>query len=250
MSIAKPKLFWPLVIDGTNDALVANDGSSDATVHIVHATYLSAVLLGIAVQTALNTKLPGNLVTVSADGIFHITWTGPFTLRHTGFTAASVLGFFTISDNVSIDDGTGIGNHYYIDATYQHPNGWYHSTAVQVDSLPIRMRDMNISTRTVAGQAKYIIEGENQNRTMTVAYVQPERTYIAYENGSSTLNRAFERFWQDGYARFRYWPDASVEGSSVDLQFDMDSMKVFQPVRMTKNKGLYQIPLTCWLYTP
>lgn len=238
-AIAKPKIFWPLVIDGTNDTIKANDGSSTWSVIIAHATYTTPASLSAAIQTAFQTHFAGMVVTIT-DGIFSFVWTGPWTLKclTAGFTALTVIGCFATVDKAS-SNSTVLGD-------ICHQNGWYNSHAVDTDSLNIQDRSMNIVTRAVTGQVKYIVEATLVSRMLVFSYLEPERTYLIYEKNSDP--RSLERVWRDAYQKFEYFPDASDDVTHYTLQLDLETTRKYAPVRMYRNKALYTVTFNVWLF--
>lgn len=244
MSIVKPKVFWPLTISASNrNIAIRLTGSTQYTATIATGTYYSAESLRAAIQTAIQAVGGGavfNLLTVTVDATGHFVFTESFGMAFSfdwnrgGFTnsAVSVLGFLAINYDSA-------GNPAVVTAPKQHPNGWYGPCAVEFDSLPIRDREADTITTALSGQNKIITENELSRRKIILAYLPPEKTYLAY--ATSDANQPLENWWADGRARFRYWPDGTVEATYYDYVLDMDSMKKFEPERMYKQKALYRI---------
>ena len=243
MSIALPKVFWPIVIDGSNQIVIITSGGGDRTAAIATGTYYSAVTLAAALQVAIraaHASLSAATVAVSATGYFSITNGTTFTVKVTSgsFAAATatLLGFGT--SDVTDTGGT-------VTAPYQHGNGWYSDVAVRTDSLTIRDRSMTAKTRAESGQTKTIYSTELSSRELGFAYLKPEKTYQGYEATTYT-NQAIERWWADGADRFRYWPDGTVEATYVDLVLDLETSTKFQPKRQYVKKALYELTFKCW----
>lgn len=246
MSVIKPKVYWPLVIGATNcNVAIKQTGSTTYTAAIAQATYTSAVGLAAAVQTAIRAVGGGavfNNMVVSVDATGHFVFTDlidvAFTLdwNRGGFTnpASSALGFFALA----VASSAGI-----VTAPFQHSNGWYSDVAPRKDTLPIRVKENDTVTVALSGQTKFVTESELSKRMVSFQYLKPEKTYIAYEDGSTTNNQAIERWWQDGRARFRYWPDGLTEGTSYDYVLDQDFITQFTPDRMYDHKALYALEI-------
>lgn len=246
MSIVKPKVYWPLVISASNrNIAIRLTGSTQYTATIATGTYLSAELLRAAVQTAIAAVGGGavfNLMAVTIDSTGHFVFTDAFSTfsfdwNRGGFTnsAVSILGFFALNYDSA-------GSPKTLTAPKQHSNGWYGPNAVEDDTRNIRDREANTVTTSLDGQNKFISENEVIRREISLHFLPPEKTYIADETGNNG-GQAIENWWADGYARFRYWPDAATEGTWADYVFNMETMKQFQPERMNKHKALYRIKI-------
>lgn len=243
MAIPKPRVFWPLTITATNGKVYFARGGTDFTGTIAAGTYLSPSDLATAVAAAMNALDGGNVyvVTVTSDGLFTVSGTFAFELRW-GFlanSAASALGWFSV-DTVSSVTQT---------ANFQHVNGWYSPVAVRRDSEPLYEQENSVVTVALAGQSVFHGENELERRELVFDYLPPERTRITSEGGGANNNRAIERWWRDGRARFRYWPDGAQDGVSYDYFLDLDSLKKFEPARMD-TKALYAVTLKLRRYVP
>lgn len=236
MSIAKPKVFWPLTVTAANRTIkLSINGTGGFTATIATGTYYSAVTLGVAVKAALDALASGVFtVTPSATGHFVISINaGSFTLEWSNVlaTAYAILGWTAV-------DTTDAAS---LTATNQHPNGWYSDVAARFDSLPIRDRSADVVTVTSAGQTKFISEVELARREIRFQFLKSYKTFIQYE--TTHVNEALERWWQDGQARFRYWPDGTVEGTSNDYVFDVETIREFLPARQQDKKAIYDVRL-------
>lgn len=245
MSIALPKVFWPIVITGANQIVVITSGGGDRTAAIAVATYYSAVELAAALQVAIraaHASLSAATVAVSATGYISITNGTAFTVKVTDVTftdeTATLLGFGT----ADVASSGGV-----VTAPYQHGNGWYADVAIRTDSLTIRDRSMTAKTRAESGQTKTIYSTELSSRELGFAYLKPEKTFEDYEATTYT-NQAIEHWWADGADRFRYWPDGTVEATYVDLVLDLETSSKWQPKRQYVKKALYELTFKCWGY--
>jgi hypothetical protein len=249
MTIALAKMFWPLTINSSNrNIAIRQTGSTQYTATIATNTYLSAESLRAAVQTAIQAVGGGAVfnnmaVTVNSVGKFVFTDSldpaFSFDWNRGGFTnsAVSILGFYALNY-----DSAGVPK--VVTAPKQHTNGWYADVATIDDSLPIRDREADTVTVALSGQTKFITESELTQRKLVFGHLKPEKTYIAYETGD-LANQAIENLWANGRARFRYWPDGSVEATSYDYVLDLDTIKKFAPRRQFRKKALYEVMLGC-----
>lgn len=235
MSIIKPKVFWPITIDSTNRVIPFHEATAgNLSCNIATGTYLSAVLLAAAIQTAMraaHANVNALNVTVSTAGLFTFVNATAIKFRWSVTTNSVylILGY-TAVDTSPATTQTAIN---------QHKNGFYSTVATADDTLPIRDTSMDVVTRTVAGQTKFLAEQELTKRRLVFRWLNPEKTYIAFE--STYVNQAIERWWADGKARFRYWPDGLTEGTSLDYVFDLETIMEFKPKRQKTNKGIYEV---------
>lgn len=253
MSIAKPRLFWPLVIDASNQVITFVQGGT-INAAVAASTYIDSDALVSAIASALAATgaAPGLVVAISSDGVISISLSLPWTLKCTaGSFTAYWIGVNSAADIVALGAGP-----YTVTCAFQVSNSWYSSNAVREDSLVIRDRGMNVVTRAQSGQTKFITQDELSNRILKFSYNKPERTYKQYEglsnasDAATKYNRAIERLWENGYSRFRYWPDGSASAVYSDLVLDSDTLKQFAPSRMYTKKALYEFTLKCWGYVP
>lgn len=243
MTIPKVKVFWPLTIDATNnkvDYRLAAD-VADRTATIASATYLSIDLFIVALKAAMDAVGGGVTFTITADdstGVLTFVASGgtSFTLRFgSGVSGALqpylLLGFFALNTA-----STGLT----LTAPKQHGNGWYAPTAIQRDSRNVTEAANDVVTVTVAGQSKSISETRLTVRTVQFHFLDPAYTFIADE-GTNDVGRAVENWWLYGRAKFRYWPDSTVEGTSEDYFFDGEVVSEFAPERQFAGKEVYRI---------
>jgi hypothetical protein len=259
MSIARPKVFWPLTVTTANRAVKVNDGGGSVTVNIATGVYLSADLLAAALESALNAALPGATVSVTdilttsgVAGLFKIHWDAPFTLEFSGpiaNSAAGLLGFASVNQVTTNNAALySVLNPYGVISNGQHINGWYSDVAPAKDSLPIRNAEMNTVTRSVSGQTKFLSEVEVVERAIKFQFLSAAKTYSVFNQTSALTNQALENWWANGFARFRYWPDSTVEGTANDYVLDLETRRSFQPTRQFTQTGLYEIELKFWGY--
>lgn len=241
MSIKKPKVFWPVVLTSANNSIIINDGGTSWTMTVAAGTYFGAADLAAAIQTAIAGHFGSSTVTVSATGHFVFTWTAGFTLKCAttpSLQCFTILGF-TAVDVPSVANAVTCAN--------QHQNGWYAPVAVSNDSIPIRNRDMDTVTRSMAGQTKFITETELAERAISLMWLPPEKTLISYATGVN-INQALEQWWQDGRARFRYWEDATADLSFADYVLSQKTIANWTAQRQLTRKALYKMDLTFWGY--
>lgn len=240
MAIPLPKVFWPLIIDATNNKVYWREGgATERTATIASATYYSAKDFFDAIITAMNASATGTTFAHTfPDGILTITATlGPawrFSWGVSVVNAAYILmGYFATNTADAVTQA----------APYQHSNGWYSPVAVFDDSKPRYEVPNGAVLLTMGGQSAMFEENELNYREVQFKYLSPERTYQYKEGSSSNINRAIERWWRSGRARFRYWEDASVEGTYEDYSFDFVTIveNGFKPVRMYRGKEVYEL---------
>lgn len=242
MSIPLPKVFWPLTITSANNKIPIRyaGGASFATASIAVATYYSAATFRAAVEAALQTAVPalGFTVTVSSVGIFSFfgsaAWTFEWATSPTEIAAAN-LGFNTGADSASSGNA--------ITANHQHKNGWYARVAAAADDSIIDRRG-DRQTVAMSGQNKRVQEVELTRRVMTFQFTEAAHTFTASESGT-TVNAAAQRWWSEGAGRFRYWPDAATEGTSVDLHLSEETIVEFKPRRQFSGRALYEFQMEC-----
>lgn len=275
MAIIRPKFFYPLVINTSNRGIVINVGAGDVTVNIATGTYASAEALRAAVETAVQTVSATMRVYLSvyrrqADASFYATdRSGRFIFDNddagvsfslkagdVAFTSYLVLGFFALTYTSSQQSfsaqraGGGlqaVASDFIVAAPHQHMNGWYPEGPAERDSLPIRDRSMDVMTRAVAGQTKTVLETELGEREWRWSFVEGRKVYRDFE-GSSNPNESFERLWDTGYDKFRFFPDELSEGSYVDYSLTMEGIRRFEPGRQFVRRGLYQFTMNAWKY--
>lgn len=247
MSILKPRIFWPMNLLTGEHAIIANDGATTSSGTIVAGLYLTPEDFADAVQTALQTRLPGCTVTVGATGRITIEWNSAFTMKFGTSPSTqpyTKLGFFAV-DAASVMISVSV---HRVVSPKQHENGFYLEQAVKSDSNPQRDTSMDVVTRNVAGQTKFVNEAELSNRKITFAYLPPEKVYAAYASGNGYVNQAFETFWINGKAKFRYWEDAATLLAPVDYVLGDTAVKGFAPTRQLTQKALYLMELVFWAY--
>lgn len=271
MSVVRPKFFWPKVITASNKGIRINNGVSDATVNIAEGTYYSAESLRAAVETAIQTHLATAKVYITVQnsaysesdrsGKFFFVDTSLASWQllagHANFTSYDILGLYALTYSAASKTayvqraGTGAGvesGTKCIVAPNQHVNGWYPEVPPYEDTLPIRDRGMNVQTRSVAGQAKSLLETEVIERRWLFRFLAAHKTYQDFESNNTRLNEAVERLWANGYDRFRYFPDELSESNSLDYVLSAEAMKSFEPVRQFPKKALYEYVLEAWKY--
>lgn len=273
MAIIRPKFFYPLVINSSNQGIVINAGGGDVTVNIANATYTSAEALRAAIEAALVPVLASMKVYLSVytrqtgsglyatdkSGMFLFNSGGvAFTLKAgaAGFNSYLALGFYALTYNSAAQSFTGqrnaggleaVSGTHIIAAPTQHQNGWYPQGPAEKDSLPIRDRDMSVTTRAVAGQAKTINEAELGERSWLFSFVEGRKVYRDFET-TANLNESFERMWDTGYDKFRFYPDELSEAGGLDYSFTMEALRRFEPERQFARRGLYRFTLNAWKY--
>lgn len=131
-------------------------------------------------------------------------------------------------------------------SNYQHQNGWYAERPVVNDTgdLPVYERAL---ARALGGQTYALDFGTRYDRAIGLAMVADYKSWKANE-GVSHVNEALERLFDNGWMRFRWWPDASVEATYEDLVLDAETAKRMPRNRLSPAKALYSFSLGCWKY--
>jgi len=238
----KPKVFWPLTIDATNNKLNFREAGdvADRIGTIASATYYSMDTLLAAIKSAMDAVSavadPWFLTLDDSTGlVFFSSSNGTdFTIK---FTAANnpytELGFFAV-DYASTAD--------VVTAPYQHKNGWYPHTAVKKDTRNMFEEPNSVTTISVNGNSKSIQETTLTVRELEFHFLDKEWVFMADEGSTTYVNRAMERWWRYGRGRFRYWPDGATEGTYADYFLDGSVIEEgFKPERMYIGKEVYRI---------
>lgn len=253
MAIITPKFFWPWDATGKTTVRLWN-GTTVVSGTVSAVSYLSAALLAAALQTALQTAgFTGMLVTVTSTGRFRFAWGTPFEFRGgDGLnTMANHIGFFSLT-TASVNDATKYGGAtpHGVEASFQHVNGWYPPLPPRSDTLDMRDRSSNVTTRSMTGVTRQVIEPELTERMLTFSWLPPEYTFKAYEGSTTFKNAAVENMFENGWGKVRMFPDATLETGYADYLFSQDAMRRFAPKRMYQKKALYEYELELWGYVP
>lgn len=242
MTIAKPKVFWPLTVDAANNKINFRElgDVSDRVATIASATYYSMDSLLAAIKTAMDAvALASDPWTITLDDVTGLvtflaaggtSFTLKFTVANQPYTE---LGFFAL-DTAS----SGLT----LTAPYQHKNGWYPHTAVKKDSRDMYEEPNSVVTVSVSGAMKSISEAVLTLREVEFHFLDKEWIFMADEGATTYVNRAMERWWRYGRGRFRYWPDATVEATYTDYVLDASVIEGgFKPERMYTGKEVYRV---------
>jgi hypothetical protein len=245
MALPLPKAFWPLTISaGVNDKIDFNRGGVKVAT-IAAATYYSAALLAAAVVTALEAAdaTPVWACSVSATGRVTISaGATSFTLLFsTGANAATsarhVLGFGVV-DTASATSATG---------QYQHQNGWYAPEPVVDDTLDLPAYECAAS-RSLGGQTYALDFATLYDRVIALAFLPATKVWKDLEG--TAVNEAIQRLWDDGWMRFRWWADATVEATYGDYVMSPDTRKALPRDRLSSGNPLYALKVKLWKYAP
>lgn len=235
MAIPKPKVFWPIVIGNTNKYIDLLHNTFIRQAVIAVGTYYSATSLAAAVESALNAVSGGGFffVTVDAQGVVTIrNDTAAFTLKWSSGAQAANSARYLLGWYAADAPSTGGSPNHIATAPRQHSNGWYSPVAVRRDSKDFTEDANSVQTVSQAGQNKSLTGPRHTWRELTFAKLPATHTRIADDTDTVDGRRAIENWWLTGRARFRYWPDASVEGTSADYFFDTKSLEEFAPSRL------------------
>lgn len=235
MSFALPKVFWPLAITTANQAVYFSQSGTDYTANIAPATYYSAADLVTAVVAAMN-AVGGHAGTfsasVSATGVLTIANASAFILRWTFTTssAASLLGY---------TDGTDTSSATSQVAAAGLSHGWWSPLAPQTDSQTFYETPDTQVTMAVGGQNRTLEETDFGRRDIVFNWL-PQANAITDGLSGMAVRTAIESWWRFGKGRFRYWPDATVEGTSIDYFLDSETVLNGMAItRTTPSKAIY-----------
>lgn len=249
MSIPLPKVYWPRTVSGLNNRIPVRYSGVTYNANLATVvTHYSAETLRAAVLTALNSVLPALGWTVSLDLVFpgslSIFANSAFALwwaSSPSSIANEHLGFY------SGFDVSSSGNR--IDSPFQIANAFYPSVAVANDTRDTKERTADRITVAMSGQTKRIVETELVKRAVTFQFEAKEKTFRELESGTK-INAAADRWWGDGAARFRYWPDRTVEATYGDYTIEQEAAQKWEPRRMFLAPELYEFEIKMRKFVP
>ena len=249
MALRLPKAYWPVIIvAGVNDALDFVWAAVTRYAQIAPGTYYSAADLATAVQAAMVAG-GATTATVSVSSTGRFTWSIPSgtlvlkwaTGAHLAAQPAALLG-------VDASDQTLTGAATW-SAPHQHQNGWYAEDPVQDDTgeLPVHLR---AQTRALGGQVKSLHFASTTERQIVLANLQccPGVRGADADLLRALLAQAWRLFEHPAWARFRWWPDASAEGTYSDWVLQLDSAKAFPRKRLSPTMARYSVTLALLKY--
>jgi len=240
VSVALPKVFWPLTITSTTNRIPVRYAGVTYNADIAAAVYYSAETFRAAVAAALAAAVPALGFSVSLGLAFpgSLTFFGSAAFSFWWASAPTNIAAAACGFNSGLDSNSS-GNQ--IVSSFQHPNGWYSAVAVAADD-PTKSREGDRVTVAMSGQTKRIVETEITKRAVGFQFIEGAHTFIARETGTS-INSAAERWWGEGAGRFRYWPDASVEATYTDYVLAQETIVEWKPQRMAPQLDLYRFDL-------
>jgi hypothetical protein len=239
----KPKAFWPItIVAGVNDKLDFLRGATPFTATVAPGTYaavryysgIATTPLNAAIEAAMNAVMPvaDAGVGVEPGGVYRV---GDYAGRvgfWTGANAATsihrVLGF----DDADVSAAPNV----YVWGAHQHQNGWYADDPVAGDTgdVPEFTRSQ---TFALFGNSRGFDWATRDVRTVQLEYLNAYKTWVDSE--SVHINEAIERLFTSGWARFRWWPDATVENVWKDYVLDLDSAKGMAYDRLSRSAAFY-----------
>lgn len=238
MSIQRPKVFWPLTVDGTNNVLRVYAGGAPYTATIANDVYYSALAAATAAAAAIQAAIGGTFsTTVSTAGI--VAWEivgGPSwkVLGSDGASTAHHLFGFVDSDVVAVGST--------VTSPYSVQNGWWSPTPFKFDSRDNLEEPNSVITLSMSGKAKAIREPVLTLRTIDFHFLPKASTRIADQVSPTYGHEAMENWWRNGAGRFRLWADATAESTYGDYAFDASVLQNgFVPERMYPTRELYRV---------
>jgi hypothetical protein len=256
MALPLPRAFWPVtIVAAVNDAIDFQMNGVVLAATIAPGTYYSAADLCTAIAAAMNA------ITSTAGGgsyAAHAFWGasvvgGRVRIANTSGTATTYTLLFSTGASAvaSARDVLGYGavnaaftspGQTYVAAASQHQNGWYAEDPVADDTgdLPSFVR---AQTRALGGHVKSVQFGDAvYDRSVSLQFLPEYKVFKALE-GATHVNEALERLIESGWARFRWWPDASAEGTWTDYVLELESARKLLRDRLSPGMSRYAYPL-------
>jgi hypothetical protein len=234
-----PKLFWPLSVTASNNRINVKVGATTYAATIAVGTYYSAADLRTAVAAALTAVVSNDWsVTATAQGRITVAGTSAFQLlfssgAHVTTSARFVLGFGAV-DTASATTTT---------SQWQHQNGWYADDPPTSDT-----RDLDLYERAQAvalgGQVKGLDYAQRFQRMLSFGQVAKHKVWTVDEGARQF--EAIQRLWESGWARFRYWPDATIDADYADYAMDLETAKTLPWNRLSPGMPYYSFSLKLW----
>jgi hypothetical protein len=176
-------------------------------------------------------------VVVSSTGRVTISWGYAFQLLLASGPAGStsardVLGFGAV-DTASAVSAT---------AANQMQNCWFPGESVADDTgdLDDHVRSQGFAVSGVGASRHW---GTRSVREIRFAMLPPHKAFQASE-GTTHLNEAFQRMLTSGWARFRWFDDATDLSTGTDYFFDLKMAKELERSRLSPGSALYSLRLS------
>ncbi len=179
---------------------------------------------------------PGGRITLRADSVWK-----PSLNSRAAQSAWPLLGGPT-------DYGVVLNEAAGWQSLFQHQNGWYGVDPAidDTDDLPLYERAQSVA---LGGQSYGLDFGTRRQRLFTLGFLPAHKAWKVSELNANQ-NQAIERLFDSGWQRFRWWPDASAEGTSEDLVLDLDTAKAMLRDRLSPGNPLYGLKLRAWKFMP
>lgn len=260
MSLEVPRIFWPVVIDSTNDDVRfthAASGTGTFNGTVANATYTSPEDLMDAVVNGLRLAVDGGptafqdigdcfvTYSISTSGVITLNWTfedlsTPLGIKWGQSTShqalATLLGFPTANTDYTVTAGspetaTAIGTsqmqHYWTPGVPVESDTGSGSTDFDTSYIA------TVSTNAAGQQVSTLWTGTpTYQRTVAFSFLTKDKIWTAGEG--SSVNQALERLLVGGYAKFRYWPDRATLGTYADYFLREQAFSDFRGIASTR----------------
>jgi hypothetical protein len=235
MSIPLPRVYWPVTLTGTLIAWFG--GGSNRTGAVAVGPYYDPESLVTAVLAAMNTtEGPGTYsASILADGritFTRVSGTWFFRFSAAACPVAPYIGFSNLNGSANTAQTSD----------FPMQNLWLPNVAPTNDTGDIYEYPGNVQTMSMGGSNKYIAETTVTLRNVSFDFLLPEVTLIRREATTANTNKALERLWLVGAARFRYWADRTVTATYADYFLTQDAVVEFKPTRL-QTKEIYSISI-------
>lgn len=188
-----------------------------------------------------------------ADGTVTWTWRGTQTSSTGRCTIAITANTFNFLNLTGTNQATShryylgfpatdqTGAAYYT-GTRQHNYGWY-AEDPPVDDTGNIAEYIRSGSVALSGKGKTLHFSKRYIRTVELAFLPAYKVFLTEEESGTYLFESIENFFQDGYGRFRYWPDQTVAGTYDDYYLHEDTYKAFQRKRLSPGLARYSISM-------
>ncbi len=249
MALPVPKAFWPLsVLAGVNDKIDFKVAGVTYAATVAVGTYRQAGWYAGAEAWSLLSAVQGAMRTASGrvDLWVSVTAMGHFSIRVDGATLD--LLFSTGANKVTslhpalgyTDTDLSAGAGVELASQKQHQNGWYAVDPVFSDTRDLPQYDRRQSLAK-SGRVRGLEVAKRKTRAIELAFLPARKVYIVDEGAN--WYEAIERLFDVGWARFRWWPDGTVESGWTDYALDIDTAKELPYRRLNPANALYALTL-------
>lgn len=253
MAPPKPCAFWPLtIVAGVNNRVDFKIGASSLQALVGAGVYYRAIDIAQAVAASMDAASTAGGFPTHAHWTYGVLSTGRVRIGNSsGLAVTYTLAFSTgAGAAVSLRDVLGFGavdaaftspGTPFVDSANQHQNGWYADDPVQDDTgdLPGYERAQGVA---LGGRLKGLTFATRYQRNVRLGFLEAWKVWKVSE-GSTHLNESLQRLFDDGWARFRWWPDQADGATSTDYALALDTAKALPRERLGPGAPLYSLTL-------